>query len=45
MYVLSWRGTPVACAERLERLSEFMALYTAEQQADLEITSDVEVLT
>lgn len=44
MHVLTYLGKPIAAAERLERLSEFMTLYTADQQAEMEITS-VQVLT
>lgn len=39
MHVLLFRGTPIACAERLERLSEWMVHYTAEQQAEMSIAS------
>jgi hypothetical protein len=44
MHVLTYLGKPIAAAERLERLSEYMAYYTAAQQSDMAITS-VEVLT
>lgn len=43
MHVLTWLGRPIAAAEREERLSEFMTLYTVSQQEDMVITS-VEVL-
>lgn len=44
MHVLTWRGVPIAAAERFERLSLHMTLYTAKQQADMTITK-VQVLT
>lgn len=39
MYVLIWAGQPIACAERFERLSEHMTLYTPSQQADMHIST------
>jgi hypothetical protein len=43
MYVLVYRGEPIAVAERFERLSEQMTNYTAAQQSDMTI-KPVEVL-
>jgi hypothetical protein len=43
MHVLTYRGTPIAAAERFERLSEQMTLYTTEQQSEMAIMK-VEVL-
>lgn len=37
MYVLMFRGQPIACAERFERCSMQMALYTPTQQRDMHI--------
>lgn len=44
MYVLMFRGQPIACAERFERLSMQMTLYTASQQADMHVIR-VDLLT
>lgn len=43
IHVLVLDGIPIAAAERMERLSEFMAAYTPTQQAQMSITA-VEVL-
>jgi hypothetical protein len=44
--VLTFRGRPIAIAERRERLEEFKAEmgYTAEMQADMDITELVPIL-
>lgn len=44
MHVLVWRGQPIACANRWERLAEQMALYTQAQQEQMQIVA-VEELT
>ena len=43
--VLTFRGRPIAIAERRERLNEFIAeRYTAAQIEDMEITEMVPIL-
>lgn len=37
MYVLMFRGAPIACAERFERLSMQQSLYTPTQQKQMHI--------
>lgn len=44
MYVMCYRGVPIAVAERRERLVEQMSLYTPAQQSALWISDPVEVL-
>jgi hypothetical protein len=37
LYVLIFRGQPIACAERFERLTAQMDLYTPTQKRDMHV--------